>query len=100
MALESIQKVRAEARGHMKTSMFSGPDACAQIKVSEFNELRRSRGTRSLRKLAELHSCIHVAPGFSPVSKLTATADSAKIAQAAGCHRSRHRRCGLKPAAT
>ena len=25
------------------------------------------------RKLAELHSCIHVAPGFSPVSKLTPT---------------------------
>jgi len=38
MSLESIQKVRAEARGHMKTSMFSGPDVCVQIKVSDSNE--------------------------------------------------------------
>jgi len=38
MALESTQKVRAEARGHMKTSTFSDPDTCAQMEVSGFNE--------------------------------------------------------------
>ncbi len=40
MELESIQKVRAEARGHMKTWTFSDPNACAQLKVSGFNERR------------------------------------------------------------
>jgi len=38
MALESTQKARAEARGHMKTKTFSDPDACARIKVHDFNE--------------------------------------------------------------
>ncbi len=42
MALESKQKVRAEARGHMKTSTFSDRGLCAQIKVSVFNERRLS----------------------------------------------------------
>jgi len=38
MPLESTQKVRAEARGRMKTKAFSDLDACARIKVSGFNE--------------------------------------------------------------
>jgi hypothetical protein len=38
MAPESTPKVRAEARGHMKTKTFSDPETYARIRVSVFNE--------------------------------------------------------------
>jgi len=38
MASDSTQKVRAEARGHMKTKALPDPDVHAQIRVSGLNE--------------------------------------------------------------